>query len=238
MNPASPPITLVPGWGLGRGPLAGLAQTLGAGIIDLPGWNGTPAIEEFSAAADQLALQAPAGTRLIGWSLGGMLSMAAAARHPERIAGLVLIAGTASFVTREEWPDAMPAQQLEEFTASVLDDFSGLLPRFVGNFNRGDHRAKTITRALLEQTDPAPPQAVLASTLGWLREVDLRPLLPAVRCPVLIVQGALDPLMPLAGAEALARRLPNARLEIMPQAAHTPFLSDPDDFLGRLRSFL
>jgi len=235
---ARPPRALVPGWGLGRGPLAALATTLDATLIDLPGYRDTPPTEDFMLAADALAERLAPGTSLIGWSLGGMLSLAAAARHPERIGQLTLIAGTASFVARDGWPHAMPPEQLAEFTVNVLADTEALLPRFVGNFNRGDRHARAITRQLLDCVDPLPPRAVLASGLAWLSAVDLRPLLPSMRCPVLIIQGAHDPLMPLAGAAMLAKALPQARLEIMEHSAHTPFLSDPEDFLARLGRFL
>lgn len=237
-NPPKSPLTIVPGWGMGRGALNGLAATLNANFIDLPGYRGTPLVEDFLVAADRLAEQLEPGQTLIGWSLGGMLSLAAAACHADKVGRLVLIAGTASFVARDGWPHAMPPEQLAEFTSLVLADVETLLPRFVGNFNRGDQRARAITRELLDFVDPLPPLEVLATGLGWLRDVDLRPLLPAVRCPVLIVQGAHDPLMPLAGAALLAEALPDARLEVMEYAAHTPFLSDGEDFLSRVRPFL
>ena len=237
-NPPKSPLTIVPGWGMGRGALTDLAATLNATFIDLPGYRGTPLVKDFHVAADRLAEQLEPGQTLIGWSLGGMLSLAAAARHADKVGRLVLIAGTASFVARDGWPHAMPPEQLAEFTNLVLADVETLLPRFVGNFNRGDQRAKAITRELLDLVDPLPPLEVLATGLGWLRDVDLRPLLPAVRCPVLIVQGAHDPLMPLAGAALLAEALPDARLEVMEHAAHTPFLSDGEDFLSRVRPFL
>lgn len=132
----------------------------------------------------------------------------------------------------------MPPDTLAEFTAAALADIPALLPRFVGNFNRGDRNAKAIVRTLLPLVETNPPTATLATGLRWLRTVDLRPLLARVCCPTLIIQGAKDPLMPAEGARMLAELLPNARLKIMEEAAHTPFLSDPAHFLTLVRSFL
>lgn len=231
-------ITIIPGWGLGRGPFEPLAHTLSANIFDLPGYDHTPIIEDFNDAADTLASRVKVDATLIGWSLGGMLSLATAARHPGKIGKVILIGGTASFCCREGWPHAMPAEALAEFSTNVLADFDTLLPRFIGNFNRGDHHAKTITRMLLKQAESKPSKEALSNGLKWLREVDLRPLLPQVYCPVLIIQGAEDPLMPLAAAQQLAKGLSKVQLEILEGAAHTPFLSEPERFLDLVRAFL
>jgi len=122
--------------------------------------------------------------------------------------------------------------------ANVATDIEAILPRFVGGFNRGDTRAKEVTRILLDLADPLPPAATLATGLGWLRDVDLRPLAPRVMAPTLLVHGANDPLMPLAAAEALATLIPGARLATFADCAHTPFISRPEEFLERVQAFL
>ena len=232
------PLTIIPGWGIGRGPFEALAGTLNARIFDLPGYNGTPLIEEFNEAVDTLAANVEPGTVLMGWSLGSLLALAAAARHPQRVGKLILVAATASFCRRADWPDAMPEDELAEFASAAHADFHSLLPRFVGHFNRGDRHARAIGRTLLAQAESEPPGATLAAGLRWLRDQDLRPLLPQVTCPTLILHGAHDPLIPVAAARKLAEQLPDARLDILPGVAHTPFLSQPDHFLAQVRLFL
>jgi pimeloyl-[acyl-carrier protein] methyl ester esterase len=132
----------------------------------------------------------------------------------------------------------MPSEMLAEFAANVATDIEAILPRFVGGFNRGDARAKEVTRILLDLADPLPPAATLATGLGWLRDVDLRPLAPLVTAPTLLVHGANDPLMPLAAAEALAALIPGARLATFADCAHAPFISRPEEFLERVQAFL
>lgn len=233
-----PPLIIIPGWGIGRGPLETLAGTLNARIIDLPGYNGTPLIEAFNEAADNLAAKLEPGTVLMGWSLGSLLALATAARHPQLVGKLILVAATASFCRRADWPDAMPEEELAEFTRAAHTDFHNLLPRFIGNFNRGDRHARTIARTLLAQAGSEPPSAALAAGLRWLRDQDLRPLLPQVTCPTLILHGARDPLIPVAAARRLAEQLPDAHLTILPGVAHVPFLSQPEHFLAQIRLFL
>jgi pimeloyl-[acyl-carrier protein] methyl ester esterase len=232
------PLVFLPGWCLGRGPLNAAVDALGGTIFDLPGYRDAPLITDFHAAADDVGARLPAGATLAGWSIGAQLALAVAARHPDKVGRLVLVAGTASFVQRDGWPHAMPPEMLAEFTTNMLADPEAMLPRFVGGFNRGDARAKEVTRQLLDLADPRPPTDVLAAGLAWLRDVDLTPLAPRVAAPTLIVHGAADPLMPLAAAEALAALIPHARLAPFADCAHAPFVSQPDTFLATVRAFL
>lgn len=234
----TPPLVFLPGWCLGRGPLNAAVDALKGHIFDLPGYRDAPLNSDFAAAADDIAARLQPGTTLGGWSLGAQLALAVAARAPEKVGKLILVAGTASFVQRDGWPHAMPPEMLAEFAAGIAADVEAMLPRFVGGFNRGDARAKEVTRQLLDLADPRPPAATLAAGLDWLRDVDLQSIASQVKAPTLLVHGAVDPLMPLAAAEALAAAIPGARREVFADCAHAPFISRPDDFLARLTAFI
>ena len=209
------PLVFLPGWCLGRGPLNAAVNALNGTIFDLPGYGAAPLINDFYSAADDIA-----------------------ARAPEKVGKLVLVAGTVSFIQRDGWPHAMPQAMLAEFTAGILADVEAMLPRFVGGFNRGDARAKEDSRQLLELADPRPPLATLATGLDWLRDVDLRRLAPQIKAPTLLIHGSADPLMPLAAAEALAALIPQAQLATFADCAHAPFISRLEDFLARINAFL
>jgi pimeloyl-[acyl-carrier protein] methyl ester esterase len=234
----TPPLVFLPGWCLGRGPLHAAIDPLHGQIFDLPGYRDAPLIDDFAAATAAIAERLQPGTTLGGWSLGAQLALAVAAHAPEKVGKLILVAGTASFVQRPGWPHAMPPATLAEFAAAIAADPEAMLPRFVGGFNRGDARAKEVTRQLLELADRRPPAATLATGLNWLRDVDLQGIAQQVKAPTLLIHGAVDPLMPLAAAEALATAIPGARLEVFADCAHAPFISRPDEFLARLTAFI
>ena len=234
----TPPLVFLPGWCLGRGPLHAAIDPLHGQIFDLPGYRDAPLIDDFAAATAAIAERLQPGTTLGGWSLGAQLALAVAAHAPEKVGKLILVAGTASFVQRPGWPHAMPPATLAEFAAAIAADPEAMLPRFVGGFNRGDARAKEVTRQLLELADRRPPAATLATGLNWLRDVDLQDIADKVKAPTLLIHGAVDPLMPLAAAEALAAAIPGARLEVFADCAHAPFISRPDEFLARLTAFI
>lgn len=232
------PLVFLPGWCVGRGPLNAAVNAQNGLIFDLPGYGSAPLITDFYAAADDIAARLPPGSTLIGWSLGAQLAIAIAARAPQKVGKLALIAGTTSFVQRDGWPHAMPPEMLADFAAGVAADIEAMLPRFVGGFNRGDARAKAVTSELLELADARPSGDVLATGLIWLRDVDLRPLAPQIKAPTLLIHGANDPLMPLAAAESLAALIPGAELAVFADCAHAPFLSQPEAFNARLSTFI
>jgi len=110
-----------------------------------------------------------------------------------------------------------------------------VLPRFATLMNQGDSQAKDINRQLAPLTKaPLAEKAALLRGLDWLRDLDLRPLAPKLPHPALVIHGEADPLMPVEAARWLAAQLPQGRLQVMTEAAHTPFLHDPIAFAGHL----
>lgn len=240
---AGPPLALVHGWGLGRGVWQGVLPALEARFtvhrVSLPGYDGTAdSAGDFGALAGMLADALPADAGLCGWSLGGMLALAAAAARPGRFSRLVLVAATPRFLQADDWPAAQPAGDHEAFARAVAAAPAAALARFVNLFNRGDARSRDVIRALAPLRAAGPPPAcVLARGLAWLRDVDLRGVVPRVGTPTLVVHGEADPLMPVAVGEWLTRTLPAARLERVAGAAHAPFLSDPARFVTAVTGF-
>jgi pimeloyl-[acyl-carrier protein] methyl ester esterase len=132
----------------------------------------------------------------------------------------------------------MPPTMLAEFSTGILADVEAMLPRFVGGFNRGDARSKEVSRQLLALADPRPPLATLACGLDWLRDIDLRSLGGQIKAPTLLIHGSADPLMPFAAAEALAALIAGAQIAAFADCAHAPFISQPAEFLARVKTFL
>ena len=235
--PTKPHLALIHGWGLGRAAWQPVTERLSAHytlhIVDLPGYGAAqPDARSFVDTARRIVDELPVGTTLCGWSLGAMLALEAAHQCPERIPALILVGATPSFVQRQDWPHAQAPTMLSLFTAAVRSNPRDTLQRFIALLNQGDTQARANTRAQ-QQSLPAvdlPDSDSLLQGLDWLRKSELRPWVPAVSIPTLLIHGEHDPLMPLAAAEWLAEHLPEAQLEIFKGAAHAPFLSDPERF--------
>jgi len=240
--PARNPLVLVHGWGMNAGVWAGLPEALTERFapvaLDLPGHGGAPfSPEQWSldhwaqAGLDQADERLPGGEGApavwLGWSLGGLVALQAARLAPERVKALVLVTATPRFVRAVDWQVAVPEGTLGQFHDGLLADPAGTLERFLALQVRGSEDARGLLRrlrtGLAEQ--PAPDPAALAQGLQLLREEDLRGPLPDIRPPALWLFGERDTLVPAAAAERVALLMPEARVQVLPGAAHAPWLS-------------
>lgn len=71
-----------------------------------------------------------------------------------------------------------------------------------------------------------------------LKHYDLKPLLPSIKVPTLIVVGRHDWITPVACSETIHRLIPNSRLEIFENSGHSPQLEEPEKFQALVREFL
>ena len=236
------PLVYLHGWGLHGGIWSETAARLPGLTPDLPGYGDVTAVTPYNAEtlADALAATLPDGAAVCAWSLGGMVALALAARHPHKVARLVLVATNPAFVSRSDWLHGLAPDVLAEFARALRDDYKATLLRFLSLQARGGDQA----RAVIEQLRGSvflrgePSAEVLAAGLDLLQAVDLRSVVGLVRCPVLVVHGAYDMLCPLGAGRWLAENLLDARLALHEHAAHAPFLSHPDWFMAELRGFL
>lgn len=212
------------------------------------------AVDETLAQA-QAARSAPAGGAvwLVGWSLGGMLAMEAAAalrsRCPQGVAGLVLLASTARMCAADNWPGTEPkavkamklrlrrdtAGQLADFAALSISAPPGTQPAVAV---RADMTSSpSILAAGYAQTAAQIPQERLLAGLDYLLNKDLRPLLPALQdLPVTILHGTADAIIPYATAHATAALLPGAQVIALENAPHALPLTHPSAIISAIRS--
>jgi pimeloyl-[acyl-carrier protein] methyl ester esterase len=222
-----PPAFFLSGWGFGRAPLEAALKESCWQCMDLPGCGAEASAAipaHFTAAVETLLARLPPVCALGGWSLGGMLALAAAQAAPERFCQLLLVAATPSFIQREGWIFGRPPLELQAFRERIRQEGVSLLPRFAASFCRGDAQPQT-ARWLLQNASPMA-QAALDAGLLWLEEADLRAELARVTCPVTVIHGENDPLIPVEAARWLAGQLPRARLSLIPDKAHAPFAPD------------
>lgn len=242
-----PELLLLHGWGLHGGVWDTLVPRLTPHLrvtrLDLPG-HGRSRPVPMSHSLTEFTLQTmaavPPGAVVLGWSLGGLVALEAALRMPQRMRGLMLVNTTPRFITAEDWPQAMPPEQLQEFAAGLAQDYAGTLQRFLSLQVRGDEAARASLRQLRDAlfAHGEPDVASLATGLGILRDSDLRSKLKDVSVPTQVLAGGYDRLTPAAASEYIAAHIPGARLEVLPKSAHAPFISHADDFVSAVLEFV
>ena len=207
-----------------------LADVADVRAPDLPG-HGTRAAQGFSMDAAvstvEALITAECGRAVVlaGHSLGGYVAMAVAERHPDTLAGLVLIGSAVEPVGRGsglyrglarcyDWlgPDRM-AHTSRRWLRRMLD------VRVWRALDAGGFYYGAVT--------PAWTAVMASSRLAQLR---------AVRCPVLVLGGAWDQLH--LGARRCAAAAPQGRVVTAPRRHHLWPMTHPDEVAAELRAFI
>jgi pimeloyl-ACP methyl ester carboxylesterase len=165
---------------------------------------------------------------MLGCGLGGWMAAEFAVRYPERLRCLALI----------------DAYGLQVEGALAEDEFA-LMPPMLRPLLFRDPDGPLAQTWLPDAETPERAEAALharvaAARLAWQFPYSpkLRERLTRARVPALVLWGARDRLVPPAHAEAYARSLPDARLVMLPDAAHYPYLEEPDRFAKEVARFL
>ncbi len=175
-----------------------------------------------------------------GWSLGGQIALRWAAREPDKVRRLILVASTPCFAEREDWLFGMASDVLGKFATELEQNYAATLRRFIALQLRGGENERELLAILRERlfSRGEPDMGALRAGLNILRDADLRGELPDVKQPTMIIAGECDKLTPPEAAYYLAQVMPSARVVEVKGAAHAPFLSHPEIFVEQLKSFL
>ncbi|MBL0143388.1 MAG: pimeloyl-ACP methyl ester esterase BioH [Betaproteobacteria bacterium] len=230
---SGPDLVMLHGWGLHGGVWDALASSLAGSfrlhLVDLPGHGhsrGVP-LAGLDAVVDAVADSTPEAAIVCGWSLGGLVALRLATRHPSRARTLALVSTTPCFAQREGWPHAMARETLEAFAEGLRAEPARTIRSFVNlSALGGPHareRMRELAALLLERG--APSVETLAAGLGVLRDTDLREEVGAIDRPALVIHGGRDALAPVGAGRWLAGAIPHARFVEIADAAHLPFAS-------------
>lgn len=240
-----PDIVLLHGWGLHADIWSDIAQQLATRfrvtLIDLPGHGRSPLISDYSLphVAACVAEVAPPHAAWLGWSLGGMVAMHIAMTSPRRVTALMLVASTPQFVRSSDWPHAMDQATLELFAQSLQENHAQTVQRFLASQACGAVQAQDTLHRLRSAVLQYPPQPdALRGGLAILRDTRLRSRLHEITCPVQIILGENDMLIPCEVGPALQAQIPDAHLHVIAAAGHAPFISHPTEFISCISEFL
>ena len=197
-------------------------------------WNLDTWSDDLRRFLDELEIERPV---LLGTSVGALVALRLASRHPDRPASLVLASAVARYV---------PARSIAAFDRLGGAEAGEVAARYFGDPNDSTFAEYLRVCLPLYTRRPLDPEVIArmemntAATQHWDRHetqhVDLRGEVGAIRCPVLLLAGEDDPSFALAGVEELAEALPQALVDFRryPDAGHGVFRDAPhavDDVL-------
>ena len=242
--------------------LGGLDDSLELVIVEPRGTGGSTRPAEAAAydlehyVADLEELRAHLGREridLLGFSHGGMVAMAYASAHPDRIRRLVLVGTLAhrdealddemerGLAERQDEPwfaDARAALAEEE--AGHFEDEEALAanlarqwPLYFGSYGEREQAFVQTLAGLVPNAD-----ALRRFNSAVWPSFDLRPALAGVDAPTLVVAGEQDFVAPPAAARAIADAIPEAELVVVPGAGHFVFVEAPGAFRRAVAAFL
>lgn len=240
-----PALVLLHGWALHGGVFAPLVERLAAQhqlhLVDLPGHGFSHGDSTPLALPDVVAGIAAATPPAVwvGWSLGGLFALHAAATQP-KVRGLAMIAATPRFVRGNDWSDAVEREVFVQFGQDLARDYRGTLERFLALDTLGSAHARSELRSLRETlvARGEPAAEALQQGLQLLERSDLRRALPQLARPSLWIAGQRDRLVPAAGMQAAAALTPHAQALIIAGGGHAPFLGHADQVAEALQRFV
>ena len=177
-------------------------------------------------AEDAVGLLDALGARqahIAGASMGGMIAQLVAIHHPERTKSLVSIMSTTGRPFPAPNPDALKVL----FTPPKSTRRDDLIETSIrvqhALASPGYPKSESEIRAFAEQVvDRAPydPAGLARQSAALIAARPRNALLKRVRCPALVLHGADDPVLPVAGAIDTAESVPGAELIIVPGMGH------------------
>lgn len=207
--------------------------------VDLPGHGKSEgeALDSIAALAGWVVkLLDAAGAReaaLVGHSMGSLVALETAARHPDRVSCIALV-GTAvpmpvseALLSASGANDHVAYEMINAYAHSSAAQLGG--NRVPGAWMLG------ASMRLMERSAPGVLHADFRACNGYGDGLEAA---GKVKCPALLVLGKRDLMTPPRAAQAVAQALANARVVTLEGAGHALMAEQPDEVLDALIGFL
>ena len=205
---------------------------------------------EIEAVMDAVGF---AKAAVFGMSEGGPQAIVFAAKRPERTRALILY-GSFAVMPGASWDDVDrdPAELRARLVPELGEDYApstkqiGRMQEMVGGARSAWGSGATAKLwfpsvrsmrqlGMVERMCASP--GMLRATMESSLRIDVRPILPTISAPTLVIHARED-LMPVQGGRYLAEHIPGARYLEVDGAEHAPWFTEPDKILTGIEEFL
>jgi class 3 adenylate cyclase len=209
----------------------------GTGLSDRPTKMATleERTDDIRAVMDAVGLESAV---VFGVSEGGSMACMFAATYPERTRSLLIWGAMARWVATKDHPWGLDAEQYAEVIRDVRENWpSEWYIRGPGAGLGRDASQDLIDHAKRYMRAAGTPSAVAAyETMN--SEIDIRPILGAIKVPTLVMNRMGDPVANVEGAGDMAKRIPGAKFIEYPGNTHSIMAIEPEKVIGDIQEFV
>ncbi len=255
---AGEPLLLIPGLGLDhqyyRRAIPKLSESVHVHAVDPRGigqsTKSEPPYTVEAWAKDFVGLIEAIGTgpmHVLGSSLGGSMALALAEMAPQLVKSLIVVGGFSELDRAAEMNFSLRMRLIEKLGLNAdVADYMGLwtLSREFINSDIG-YEQMMANQKIIKQNSSDMYLSFVQSVLAWGRclpgqdnDAKFSEKLGNITAPTLVIGAPNDNLIPLALSELLAKRIPNAKLRVMPDGGHIPFIEKPDEVSDIVLEFI
>jgi len=206
----------------------------GQGLSDRPGRPPTleESMDDLGAVMDAVGIERAA---IFGVSEGGPMSLLYAASHPERVSALILYGTYARMLKAPDFPEGIAETQLDRWAEAMRAEWGGAVGVELWAPSERDNPdfARWWARLLRQGTSPAGA----VDLIDLYREIDVRPALPAIGAPTLVLHRRGDLVVPTRQARYMADHIRDARYVELEGADHLPAVGG-DELVDEVEEFL
>jgi pimeloyl-ACP methyl ester carboxylesterase len=180
--------------------------------------------DSLGGMAEELFANTPARFTLIGLSLGGYLAFEIIRRQVQRLERLVLMDTTAA----ADHP-ARRAGRHADIVKVREGGIEALIPELPSRWLHPSHVQRAeLTNLMSEMARSIGARGQFNQQVAMLARPDSHDDLARVRVPTMVMCGGDDPVTPVRDHEAMAAKIPGARLEIIENCGHLSTIEQPE----------
>jgi pimeloyl-ACP methyl ester carboxylesterase len=173
---------------------------------------------------------------LLGYSEGGPLSLFFAATYPDRVSAVIAYGSYARLTRAPDYPEGRTDEELELFydgivRAGTTGEFADVV---VPSRHGDDDFREWFARITRQSASPAMMVLYFKANVA----IDIRPVLPSIQVPTLVLHREGDLLVPVEHGRYLGGHIPGAKLVELEGGDHWPWFGNTEAVIEEIEEFL
>ena len=209
----------------------------GTGLSDRPTTMATleQRADDIRAVMDAVGIDTAI---LFGMSEGASMAAWFAATFPKRTRALLIWGGMARFVATDDHPWGQSPEDASRLIQDVQDNWPSEWYLRGPGAGLGPDADDALVQLFIRYGRAAANPSAAAAYERMNNEIDIRPILGAIKVPTLVMNRTGDPVAACAGARDMANRIPGARFVEFPGNTHQVMTNSPEKVFAEIQAFV